>query len=165
MTTSVPVSQFDASWRANVDVFLEPDPARLRGVLWRRICGYFIDVLLISIISGLIALVASPFWPAVFTIIAIAYHSLQIGGPRSATFGQRLFGMEVRRLDGGRPSLLQAVVQTVIFYASVAILTPLVLIVPLFNRRRRTLHDFLAGTLTLRRGDDAEILLPHGDRP
>ncbi len=159
------MSQLDAPWRADADLFLEPDPARLRGLLWRRAFAYFVDILLISMISGLIALIAWPLWPVVFTLIPLAYHSLQIGGPRSATFGQRLFGVEVRRLDGGRPPLLQAVVQTVLFYVTVTMLTPLVLFVAVFNRRKRTLHDILAGTLTLRRSDQAELLRPRGARP
>lgn len=159
------MSQFDATWHAGPDAFLQPDPARLRGLLWRRAFGYLIDVFLISVISWLAVLVASPLWPAVLTIIPIGYHSLQIGGLRSATLGQRLFGVEVRRLDGGRPGLLQAVVQTVLFYVTVTMLTPLVLLVALFNRRRRTLHDILAGTLTLRRGGEPDLFLPRGARP
>ena len=156
------MSQFDASWRPGGDVFLDPGPARLRGLLWRRMLAYAIDVFLISIISWLIALIAWPLWPVVFTLIPLAYHSLQIGGPRSATLGQRLFSVEVRRLDGGRPSLLQALVQTVLFYVTMALLTPLVLLVAVFNRRKRALHDILAGTLTLRRSDEPELLLSPG---
>jgi len=159
------MSRFDASWRAGTDVYLDPDPARLRGLLWRRAFAYGLDVWLIAIVSWLVALVAWPLWPAVFTLIPLAYHSLQIGGPRSATFGQRLFAVEVRRLDGGRPSLLQALVQTVLFYVTVMMLTPLVLLVAVFNRRKRALHDILAGTLTLRRSDEPELLLPTGARP
>ena len=158
------MSPFDASWRNGTDVYLDPDPARLRGLLWRRAFAYFVDVLLISLASWLVALVAWPLWPVVFTLIPLAYHSLQIGGPHSATFGQRLFGVEVRRLDGGRPSLLQALVQTVLFYVTVMMLTPLALLVAVFNRRKRTLHDILAGTLTLRRSDEPELLLSPGGR-
>lgn len=159
------MSQFDRSWHADADVLLQPDPARLRGLLWRRVFAYFVDVLIISFLSWLVVLVASPFWPIVLTLIPLAYHSLLIGGPRSATLGQRLFGIEVRRLDGGRPTLLQAVVQTVLFYVTVTMLTPLILAVTLFNRRRRALHDMLAGTLTVRRDDEPEFLLPRGARP
>ena len=158
------MSPFDASWRNGTDVYLDPDPARLRGLLWRRALAYFVDVFLISLASWLVALIAWPLWPVVFTLIPLAYHSLQIGGPHSATFGQRLFGVEVRRLDGGRPLLLQALVQTVLFYVTVMMLTPLALLVAVFNRRKRTLHDILAGTLTLRRSDEPELLLSPGGR-
>jgi len=159
------MSRFDSSWRSGPDVYLEPGPARLRGLLWRRAFAYGIDVGLIAVISWVITLVAWPLWPVVFTLIPLAYHSLQIGGPHSATFGQRLFAVEVRRLDGGRPSLLQALVQTVLFYVTVTMLTPLVLLVTVFNQRKRALHDILAGTLTLRRSDEPELLLSPGARP
>lgn len=170
MTTSVPMSEFGATWRAGPDgVFepgvFEPGPARLRGLLWRRAFAYLLDVFLISILSWLLVLLVSPLWPAILALVPISYHSLLIGGPRSATFGQRLFGVEVRRLDGGRPSLFQAFVQTVLFYATVTLLTPLVLLVALLNRRRRTLHDILAGTLTVRRSDEPELLVSGGTPP
>ena len=40
---------------------------------------------------------------------------------------------------------------TLLFYASVGAAGGLILLFPLFNRRRRTLHDVLAGMLVLRR--------------
>jgi uncharacterized RDD family membrane protein YckC len=39
----------------------------------------------------------------------------------------------------------------VLFYASVGATAGLILLLALFNRRRRTLHDILAGMLMLRR--------------
>lgn len=158
------MSEFENSWHADADVFQQPDPARLRGLLWRRVFAYSVDVLIISFVTWLVVLIAAPFWPVVLALIPLCYHSLLIGGPRSATFGQRLFSIEVRRLDGGRPTLLQAVVQTVLFYVTVTMLTPLVLVVTLFNRRRRALHDVLAGTLTLRCNGEPELFLPRGGR-
>jgi uncharacterized RDD family membrane protein YckC len=162
VTTSVPISEFGSTWRAGPDLVFEPGPARLRGLLWRRAFAYLLDVFFISLLSWLLVLLLSPLWPAVLALVPICYHSLLIGGPRSATFGQRLFGVEVRRLDGGRPTLFQAFVQTILFYATVTLLTPLVLVVALFNWRRRALHDILAGTLTLRRSDEPEILVSGG---
>lgn len=159
------MSQIEASWGAHADVFADPDPARLRGVLWRRPLAYFIDAAIITVLSSLAFLVLSPLWPLVFTAIPLGYHSLLIGGPHSATWGQRLFDLEVRRLDGGRPSLLQAFVQTVMFYVTIGLTSFLILVVPIFNRRRRALHDVLAGTLTLRRAHGPELFLPRGGQP
>ena len=166
MSTSLPMSRIAGPWGTTTDIFLDPEPARLRGLLWRRPLAYMVDVAILALLSSLVFVVAAPTWPIAFTLIPLAYHSLLIGGPHAATFGQRLFAIEVRRLDGGRPTLLQAFVQTVMFYATVALTTCLILLVPLFNRRRRTLHDVLAGTLTLRRSSAPEILLPgSGARP
>ena len=74
--------------------------------------------------------------------------------------GQRLLGIEVLRTDGGRPSYLQALIQTVIFYLTVSCTGGLILLVVLLNARRRAVHDFLAGTLTLRRLAGPDIMPP-----
>lgn len=52
---------------------------------------------------------------------------------------------------GGRPTTSQAFLTTVLFYASISLTAWLVLLVPLFTDRSRTLHDILAGTIVLRR--------------
>ena len=97
-------------------------------------------------------------WPALMVLIGlvpILYHTLTIAGPRSATLGMRIAGIKVMSVapgaeqDGGRPTLLQAMIQTVGFYGSVAITCTLILLVALFNPRRRALHDFLAGTVVV----------------
>jgi uncharacterized RDD family membrane protein YckC len=130
-------------------------PELFDGVMFRRIVAYLIDVVILSgavlflwflvvVTLGLLGPVTALITP----VIPIAYHSLLIGGPNSATIGMRLMGIEVRRLDGGRPDLVQALVQTLLFYTTLA-LTGLLLIVALFNDRRRCLHDWLSGTLTV----------------
>jgi uncharacterized RDD family membrane protein YckC len=150
----------------------EPDPARLRGVLWRRPCAYAIDAAIVGVLYWIAFFLLLPLWvlslgllsPVMVLslgIVALSYHSLLIGGSRSATLGQRMFGLQVRRLDGGRPDLLQAFVQTALFYLSVSLTSGLVLLVPLFTRHHRTIHDMLSGTLTLRRSED-ELLLAGG---
>jgi len=130
-------------------------PELFDGVMFRRIVAYLIDVVILSgavlflwflvvVTLGLLG----PITAFITPVIPIAYHSLLIGGPNSATIGMRLMGIEVRRLDGGRPDLVQALVQTLLFYTTLA-LTGLLLIVALFNDRRRCLHDWLSGTLTV----------------
>lgn len=144
---------------------LVPDPYRdsrcYDGVTLRRVLAYCVDLLLIGSLVALVWLVATPVLAlslgALFPIIALGvsaipllYHSLQIGGPRSATMGMRLFGLRVHSLSGHRPSLPQALVHVVVFYGSIAMTGSLILLVALFNARRRTLHDWLTGTVVLR---------------
>ena len=62
----------------------------------------------------------------------------------------RVFDLELRSVYGERPSFLQALLQTALFYITVGITCSLILLVALFNRRWRTLHDFLAGTVMVR---------------
>jgi uncharacterized RDD family membrane protein YckC len=137
----------------------EPDPMThpelFDGVMFRRIIAYLIDVIILSgtvlflwflvvMTLGLLGPIAALITP----VIPLAYHSLLIGGANSATIGMRMMGIEVRRLDGGRPELVQALLQTLLFYATLA-LTGFLLIAALFNDRRRCLHDWLSGTLTV----------------
>jgi len=93
----------------------------------------------------------------ILAFIPVLYHTLSIGGPHSATPGMRLTGVEVRSWTGERPSYLQAFVQTVLFYVTVYPTWSLVLLIALFNERRRTLHDMLAGTLVVRPSAHPEI--------
>ncbi len=126
-------------------------PECYRGVLVRRVFAYWVDLLCIGL---LIALAWVLF---ILGLIPVLYHTLSIGGPRSATPGMRLTGVEVRSWTGERPSYLQAFVQTVLFYVTVYPTWSLVLLIALFNERRRTLHDMLAGTLVVRPSPNPEI--------
>lgn len=166
------MSQLDVLSSAKAPV-VEPDPARLQGVLWRRPLAYVVDAAIVCALYWIAFVLLLPLWflslgllsPVMILslgVIALAYHSLLIGRRRSATLGQRLFGLEVRRVDGGRPDLLQAFVLTALFYVTMTLTSPLVLIVALFTRHHRTLHDMLSGTLTLRRAGGPEIYVPAG---
>ena len=84
-------------------------------------------------------------------ILAPAYHVLTVSGPGSATLGMRIMGLEVRTFDGGRPSWLHALIQIVLFYVTMSVTGGLILLVVLFNRHRRTLHDILSHLVVLRR--------------
>ncbi len=154
---------YDFPWTA--DRFAVPDPTAFPelydGVLWRRVTAYLFDLLFIGIIAVgawvvfaiLTVLSLGLLGPALwflFGLIPLAYHTLLLAGPRSATFGMRIFDLELRSLTGERPGLLQALIETVIFYVSVGMTCSLILLVALFNRRRRTLHDMLAGAVMVR---------------
>lgn len=137
-------------------------PEYYRGVAIKRILAYLVDVAVIGLLLGAAALVfavlgivtfgvLTPLLLAVFAAIPLSYHVLLIGGPRSATLGMRLFRLEVRSLTRDRPDYIQAAVQTVLFYLSVGFTSWLILVVALFNTRRRTLHDIIAGTVVVNR--------------
>ena len=143
-------------------------PEYYQGVLIRRVFAYWVDLVCIGL---LIALAWVVFWMLaiaslgllsplllILGLIPVLYHTLTIGGPRSATPGMRLTGVEVRGWTGERPSYLQAFVQTILFYVTVYPTWSLVLVIALFDRRRRTLHDMLAGTLAIRVAPQARIL-------
>jgi len=143
-------------------------PEYYRGMLVRRVFAYWVDVLCIALLVAFAWLVLwmlaiaslgllSPLL-LVLGLIPVLYHTLTIGGPHSATPGMRLTGVEVRSWTGERPSYLQAFVQTILFYVTVYPTWSLVLVVALFNERRRTLHDILAGTLVIRQFPETEVM-------
>jgi uncharacterized RDD family membrane protein YckC len=141
------------------------DPALFEGVLWRRPFAYMVDFLCIGLIIavlwilffflglvtlGLAWLLLTPGALFFFPIVAIGYHAILVGGPRAATWGMRLFDLEVRALDGIRPGFLQAGLQSLLFYATVPFTGSLILLVALLNPRGRLVHDFLSGTVVVR---------------
>lgn len=138
------------------------DPQLFDGVILRRSLAYIVDlmVLVAIIILFKIAFVfltilsfglLTPLLILVGAIIPVSYHTLTIGGPASATLGMRLFGVEVRVWNGGKPGYLQALLQTVVFYVSTSMTAGLILLWALFNNRHRCLHDLLCGTVVVRR--------------
>ena len=142
-----------------------PDPATLpeayEGVIWRRTLAYFIDLCCIGVLAVLFWIIFAVLWVVsfgllgpvlwfLFGLIPLAYHTLLLSGRRSATWGMRCFDVELRSVTGERPGFLQALAQTALFYITVGVTCSLILLFVLFNRRKRTLHDFLAGTVLVR---------------
>lgn len=147
------------------------DPERLRGVMWRRVLAYSIDVVIIGLLMGLGYLVLSPLFvlslgllsaPIAFAVglIPVTYHTLLIGGARSATFGQRLMDLEVRTFEGGKPGYLHAFILTVLFYVSVTLTSFLILLIVPLTRYRQGVHDMLAATVVVRRSTGPDLLPP-----
>lgn len=153
------VSAQDKAWQQSAPN-PDTDPQYFSNVAFKRVVAYIVDVLVIAVFAVAIAAIAfvpvvltlgflKPFVVGVVTLIPLAYHTLLIGAEHSATIGMRLMGLEIRKLDGGRPGYVLAFIQTIMFYVTVGITTWLILLVALFNRRHRTLHDFLCGTMVI----------------
>ena len=85
-----------------------------------------------------------------FGLIPLAYYTLLVSGARAATLGMRAFDLELRSWNGERPVFLQALAHAALFYLTVGATCSLILLVALFNRRKRTLHDVLSGMLMVR---------------
>jgi uncharacterized RDD family membrane protein YckC len=147
--------QQDATWGTGAGGM--DDPALYDGVMPRRVLAYLIDAAflffgswVIVLILGVLSLGVAFFFVAfIFMALALAYHSGFIA-KNAATPGMALMGLRVATMQGGRPDLSQALLNTIVFYVSVVVTVWIVLLVPLLNDRRRTLHDFLAGTVVVR---------------
>lgn len=135
-------------------------PELFEGVLSKRIVAFFIDAILIVLLMipaalivfvlGIITLtIAWLLYPILFAIVALGYVALTLGGPASATVGMRASGIAMRAWNGRRMFPLLAVMHALIFWFSIGILTPLVLLVGLFTERKQLLHDLLLGVVAL----------------
>ena len=111
------------------------DPAYYRWVTWRRIFAHVVDTLIVALFMApvlivllltavvTLGLIAVPIALA-FIVIRALYYILYTGGAKSATPGMRLLGIELRAADGGRPGYFQTAVRTLLYYATLTVLTP-----------------------------------------
>src|SRR4029079_14742459 len=135
------------------------NPELFEGMLARRVVAFLIDFLILSIpvifvsmficvigvvTFGLGFLFYGLLWPAM-VLWAIAYYGLTLGGPASATIGMRAMDIEMRTWYGALICFVLGAVHAVAFWITISMITPLILLVCLFNKRRRCLHDMLVG--------------------
>lgn len=147
------------------------EPALFSHVLARRIVAFVIDIVVIAIplvlawvfilVFGLITfgLGWALFWmlsPG-SVIWALVYYGMTLGSPASATIGMRAMGLRMRTCYGAPVYFVLGAVHAVVFWLSVTMLTPLILVVGLFNSRRRLLHDMLLGVVII---NNAAIRFP-----
>ncbi|WP_328957103.1 RDD family protein [Kitasatospora purpeofusca] len=109
----------------------------------RRLGALVVDSWLVALISfGLIARGSSAgsanMWttPLLFTVIVLMLATT------GTTVGKRLFGLRVVRLDGGRATIPQVLLRTVLLFLVVPALV--------WDRDTRGLHDKAVGTVEVR---------------
>lgn len=119
-----------------------PPPAALEGVRSRRIFAAGLDLAFV-----LVAFVLDPF--LLLLVDFFFDDGLTVSGPRTATPGMALMGLEMRSTNGGPVVFLQVAVHAILFYVSW--LFPPILLVSLFAHDKRCLHDMVAGVIVLRR--------------
>jgi uncharacterized RDD family membrane protein YckC len=150
------------------------NPELFEGVLLRRMVAFIIDLIVIAVPLVLATIVIFIFglltlglgW-ALFWLLspgsviwALFYYGLTLGSPASATLGMRAMGIEMRTWYGGPLYFVLGAVHAVVFWVSVSVLTPFILIVGLFNGRKRLLHDMLVGTVLINNPARSAALRP-----
>ena len=143
------------------DPYLEPD--LFRSVLTRRVIAFIIDLIILTVpvalayvfvfVFGIITLGIGWLlfwlvWPAT-VIWALVYYGSTIGGQHSATIGMRLMDLELRTWYGAPGYFVLGAAHALLFWTSVSFLSPLILLIGLFNARRRLAHDIVLGTVVI----------------
>lgn len=105
---------------------------------WRRLLALMVDWFMCLAIAGAIGSTNPFLAPAIFAV-----ENILLVSTLGYSVGHRLFGIEVRRLDGRVPGFLPAIIRTALV---VLVIPPLI-----FDRDSRGLHDLAARTVILRR--------------
>jgi uncharacterized RDD family membrane protein YckC len=139
------------------------NPELFEGVLARRVVAFIIDVVIVAIPVVFAAIFIFAFgivtlglgwllyWllPPATAVWAIVYYGLTFGSSASATLGMRTVDLEMRTWYGAPSYFLLGAVHAIVYWITVSALTPLILLVALFNSRQRLLHDMLLGTIVI----------------
>ena len=150
----------------------EQQPELFRGVLTRRVFAFLIDLVVLTVpvilgylfiaVFGVITLGLGWMlfwlaWPAT-VVLAIVYYGASIGGPHSATLGMRVMDLELRTWYGAPGYFVLGAMHAVLFYVSMSF--PPILLVGLFNSRRRLLHDIVLGTVVINSSVRTQVAQP-----
>jgi uncharacterized RDD family membrane protein YckC len=130
------------------------------GVMTRRCIAWVFDAFLIAILIWTLWWILVMFGVLTFglgfgamsilPLVPFCYHFLSLLGSSTATPGQQMTGLTVRRyIDLGPPTALQALASVAVFYLTLAT-SGLLLLVALFTRQHRTLHDIVSGLVVVR---------------
>ena len=152
----------------------DPDlhPELFEGVLARRVVAFAIDLILIATPVVVAAMFIFVFGIVTFglgwalywllspaTVIwGLVYYGLGFGSAASATIGMRVLDIEMRTWYGAPAYFVLGAVHAIVYWITISVLTPLVLIVGFFNPRGRLLHDILVGTVVINNAPRAEAL-------
>ncbi|HZP21692.1 MAG TPA: RDD family protein [Bauldia sp.] len=135
-------------------------PSVFEAVLSRRVVAFLIDAFLVGLLCIPLALVVFVLgfltfglgwllFAPLYAIVALVYVALTAGGRFSATPGMRFTGIEMRTLDGDAMFPLLAVAHALLFWLSIGLLTPAVLLVGFLTPRRQLLHDIVLGVVVV----------------
>ena len=136
------------------------DESMTSGVMSRRVIGWLLDTMLLALICSGLWMFCVAFgvltlglgWPlfGVLPAVPVLYQWLFLASHMSATPGQAMMGLAVRRNeDLGRPTPAQALAFTLLFYLTLA-LGWFWVAVALVTERHRTFHDIFSGLVVIR---------------
>ena len=136
-------------------------PELFDGMIHKRVLAFLVDATIILVLTviayvlvavlGVLTLgLAWLLFGLIFPAVGLGYNAVTVGGPNSATVGMRMMGLVMRPWYGGKVTPLVAAFHALLFWFSLVIFCP-ILLWPLFDPRKRCLHDILAGVLLINR--------------
>jgi uncharacterized RDD family membrane protein YckC len=139
------------------------NPEFFEGVLARRLLAFVIDLIILAMpvvflamfifVIGVVTFGLGFIFYALLTpmmvLWALFYYGITLGSRHSATIGMRAMDIEMRTWYGSPAYFVLGAVHAVVFWITVSVFTPLILLVCFFNERRRCLHDMLVGTVII----------------
>lgn len=141
----------------------EREPAFYDGVLPRRFVAWLFDVCVIlavgvplALIFGIVTLgFGFMIFPLIVAGVGFLYRWATVAG-RSATWGMRFTGIELRRHDGARLDPLSALLHVTIYTVSVAFVVPIAIscIAMMTSRYGQGLSDIALRTTAINRPAD-----------
>jgi uncharacterized RDD family membrane protein YckC len=104
-------------------------PRETEGTLGRRFLGYLVDIVVITLLMGLLYVLVAALGVLTFGLgwllfglipfTAIVYNAVTISGPSQGTIGMRMAGVRViDATTGGRVSFIAAAVHAFLFYVA-----------------------------------------------
>jgi uncharacterized RDD family membrane protein YckC len=160
----------DSGYPAGASAELRPhaydprvNPELFEGVLARRVIAFVIDLIIIALpliaastFIFVLGLITFGFGWALFWLLspasviwAMFYYGTTLGSPASATLGMRAMEIELRTWYGAPAYFVLGAVHAILYWVSVSVLSPLILVIGFLNLRRRLLHDLLVGTVVI----------------
>ena len=154
-------------------------PELFEGVLARRLLAFVIDLIILALpvlflsmfifVVGVVTFGLGFVFYALLTpamvLWALIYYGTTLGSRHSATIGMRAMDIEMRTWYGSPAYFVLGAVHAIVFWITVSVFTPLILIVCLINERRRCLHDILVGTVVINNEQRANALRASVHRP
>jgi uncharacterized RDD family membrane protein YckC len=154
-------------------------PELFEGVLARRLLAFVIDLIILAMpvlflamfifVVGVVTFGLGFVFYALLTpamvLWALIYYGTTLGSRHSATIGMRAMDIEMRTWYGSPAYFVLGAVHAIVFWITVSVFTPLILVVCLINERRRCLHDILVGTVVINNEQRASALRASIRRP
>ena len=143
-----------------------PDPATapelFDGLLTRRATAYIIDLMIMGILVFAITLIGAILgfltfglaWVSlIFAVPAaiVLYYAVTLGSARRATVGMQMMDIVLTPTRGQPLDGWMAALHALVFWITIWICWPVTILFALFTPRRQMIHDFIMGTLMVRR--------------